>query len=220
MTNTAPLPTTPPFESRDCLIQAALRCFAKYGYDATSIRLIGSMAGKNSSLISYYFKGKEGLYREVFKYLLTRFGAGPIQDPEPGQAGVEALEGKSRLHALIRRILVEVEAHFQSDDPLQEAAIRLFLSEVQSPKEEVRDLLQERMELPVRELRACIQSIRPDLSPAEIDFWGITIQGSCVSHALRSDFNSLVWTAADPFLPLDDMAIHLTNFAYHGLQNC
>ncbi|BDU69094.1 transcriptional regulator [Geothrix oryzae] len=219
MTNEAPLPTTAHFESRDCLIQAALRCFAKYGYDATSIRLIASMAGKNSSLISYYFKGKEGLYREVFRHLLTLFGAGPVQSPASGQVAAEPLEGRSRLHALIRRILIEVEAHFQSVDPLQDAAIKLFLSEVQFPKEEVKDLIRERMEPSVRELRACIQGIRPDLSPAEIDFWGITIQGSCVSHALRSEFNRLVWTATDPSLPLEDMATRLTNFAYHGLQN-
>lgn len=54
-------------DSREALIEAALACFSKYGYDATSIRLVASMAGKNSSLISYYFKGKEGLYREVFR---------------------------------------------------------------------------------------------------------------------------------------------------------
>ena len=209
-------------ETRNCLIEAALACFAKYGYDATSIRLISSVAGKNSSLISYYFKSKEGLYREVFKQLLTRFSGEPFESwkPDPGpQAAPDPDHGRPRLRAFIRRILIEVEAHFQSMDPLKDASIRLFLSEIHNPKEEVKDLLRDRLEPSANELRACIRSIRPDLSAAEVDFWGITIQASCVSHALRSEFNRLVWTSADPHLPLDDMADHLTNFAYNGLKH-
>lgn len=216
-----PIPASAtPSETRSCLIEAALACFAKYGYDATSIRLISSVAGKNSSLISYYFKSKEGLYREVFRFLLARFGTRPLESPEPGPAGppLDPDSGKLRLHALIRRLLIEVEAHFQSEDPLMDAAIRLFMSEIQNPKEEVKDLIQERLAPTIQELRACLRSIRPDLSEADIDFWGITIQGGCVSHALRSEFNRLMWTSADPRLPLDAMADRLTDFAYHGLS--
>lgn len=221
MTDVNHPPMTAHPETRDCLIEAALTCFAKYGYDATSIRLISSMAGKNSSLISYYFKSKEGLYREVFKYLLTRFRLGSFEERRlvPGEATTDPEEGRTRLRAHIRRLLSEVEAHFHSVDPLKDAAARLFLSEIHAPKEEVKDLLRELFEPPVRELRACIQAIRPGLSAAEIDFWGITIQGSCIGHALRSDINRLVWTSADRQLPLDKMADSLTDFAYHGLKH-
>jgi len=217
-TRNHPSPTTH-FETRDCLVEAALTCFAKYGYDATSIRLISSVAGKNSSLISYYFKSKEGLYREVFKHLLTRFSGGPFPKggPDPSRVPADPEDGRSRLRDHIRRLLVEVEAHFHSVDPLKDAAARLFLSEMHAPKEEVKDLLRERLEPSVRELRDCIHALRPDLSAPEIDFWGITIQGSCVGHALRSEINRLVWTSADPRLPLDEMADHLADFAYHGL---
>lgn len=207
-------------ETRICFLEAALTCFAKYGYDATSIRQIASLAGKNSSLISYYFKSKEGLYREVFKHLLARFGMGSFDErrPEAGQAATDPEEGRSRLRALIRRLLMEVEAHFHSVDPLKDAAARLLLSEAHAPRDEVKDLLRERLEPSVREFRRCIHAIRPDLSAAEVDFWGITIQGSCVSHALRSEINRLVWTSADSHLPLDAMADRLTDFAYHGLK--
>src|SRR5574340_746286 len=97
-------------DTRDALLEAALACFAKYGYEATSIRLVASMAGKNSSLISYYFKGKEGLYREVFRYLLAHFAAkateGDAQDAD--QAPVDPEDGRARLRAHIRRILREM----------------------------------------------------------------------------------------------------------------
>lgn len=211
----SPTPTPHP-ETRACLIEAALTCFAKDGYDATSIRTISAAADKNSSLISYYFKNKEGLYREVFKHLLDRFNPGPLRNG-PERDPADPADGRSRLRAHIRRLLSEVEAHFHSVDPLKDAAARLFLSEIHAPKDEVKDLLQARLEPSVQELRSCIRALRPDLSPAEVDFWGITVQGSCVSHALRSEINRLVWTEAVPQLPLDEMADRLMDFVCRGL---
>lgn len=221
-----PTDTMPTADSRDALIEAALACFAKYGYDATPIRLVASMAGKNSSLISYYFKGKEGLYREVFRYLLAHFAAKTSErDALEAERAPDAPkdgdgDGRARLRAHIRRLLREMNAHFDASDPLRESACHLWMSELQSPRHEVKDLLQARMEPFVREARDCLLAIRPDLSPAEIDFWGITLHGSCIHHALMRDINGLAWTAADPSLSLDALADRLANFTYHGLQQC
>jgi AcrR family transcriptional regulator len=46
------------------LLSAARRLFARRGLSGTSIRDIADEAKVNSSLISYHFKSKEGLYRE------------------------------------------------------------------------------------------------------------------------------------------------------------
>lgn len=45
------------------LIRAAKRLFASQGFDGTTVRDIADAAKTNLSLVSYYFKGKEGLYR-------------------------------------------------------------------------------------------------------------------------------------------------------------
>ncbi|WP_084511974.1 TetR/AcrR family transcriptional regulator [Geothrix fermentans] len=210
-------------DSREALIEAALACFAKYGYDATSTRLVASMAGKNSSLISYYFKGKEGLYREVFRYLLTHFAAktqdeGAQDADQAGPNPADPEEGRARLRAHIRRVLREVDAHFDTSDPLRESASRLWMSEFLAPRHEIRDLLQERIEPFVREARTCIRAIRPDLSPAEVDFWGCAIHGCCIHHASMAEIHQLAWTSADPSLTLDAAADRLADFAFNGLQ--
>lgn len=52
----------------DCrahLIAAATPLFAEKGYKGVSVREIASAAEVNLSMISYYFKGKEGLYAAV-----------------------------------------------------------------------------------------------------------------------------------------------------------
>lgn len=47
---------------RQIITQAALECFSRYGFDATSIKMIAQEAGaKSSALIYYYFKDKDDL---------------------------------------------------------------------------------------------------------------------------------------------------------------
>lgn len=50
--------------SRDLILLKAKELFAEKGFDGTSIRDIVDAAGVNVSLVSYYFGGKAGLYRE------------------------------------------------------------------------------------------------------------------------------------------------------------
>ncbi|WP_327139731.1 TetR/AcrR family transcriptional regulator [Nocardia sp. NBC_01327] len=47
------------------LVDAALSEFSAKGYAGTRIQDIANRAGLNKQLISYYFGGKEGLYREI-----------------------------------------------------------------------------------------------------------------------------------------------------------
>lgn len=47
--------------TRLALIDAGMRLFGEFGYDATSTRQVAQAAGANISAISYYFGGKKGL---------------------------------------------------------------------------------------------------------------------------------------------------------------
>lgn len=53
-----------PIEStRDCILQSAKSVFSKLGFDGASIKAIAESSKTNVALVSYYFGGKEGLYR-------------------------------------------------------------------------------------------------------------------------------------------------------------
>lgn len=54
-----------PADSREALILAARTIFAEKGFDGTTVKDIADSAKLNVSLISYYFGGKDGLYREI-----------------------------------------------------------------------------------------------------------------------------------------------------------
>lgn len=52
--------------TKENILQTALKLFATQGYDATSVRQISKEANANLSAISYHFESKEGLYKAVF----------------------------------------------------------------------------------------------------------------------------------------------------------
>jgi len=49
--------------ARDLLIEAAKSVFARKSYEGATVKELAEFAGVNVSLVSYYFGGKEGLYR-------------------------------------------------------------------------------------------------------------------------------------------------------------
>jgi TetR/AcrR family transcriptional regulator len=54
-----------PERTRERILDAALEEFSEHGYAGARISAIASRAGVNQQLISYYFDGKEGLYRAL-----------------------------------------------------------------------------------------------------------------------------------------------------------
>ena len=56
--------------SKQAILDAALRAFARNGYDGASIPAIAKLAGVAPPLIHYYFETKENLWRETVEHSL------------------------------------------------------------------------------------------------------------------------------------------------------
>ncbi|WP_435234680.1 CerR family C-terminal domain-containing protein [Psychromonas sp. PT13] len=54
---------------KDRLLIAGLELFAKRGFHGVSIRELATQANANSSMITYHFGGKKGLYLAVYQYI-------------------------------------------------------------------------------------------------------------------------------------------------------
>ena len=76
---TTPAPPAPApagdASTRDAILDAAEMLFAREGFKSTTTKQIGAAAGVNPALISYYFGGKEPLYREVLRRLFAELAA-------------------------------------------------------------------------------------------------------------------------------------------------
>ncbi len=59
--------------TRRRLLQAALKCFARHGFDAVSLRTIADEAGVNHQLISHHFGSKQDLWNAALDARLEEF---------------------------------------------------------------------------------------------------------------------------------------------------
>lgn len=88
-------------DSREKLVKAAKNLFARKGYDGTTVKELADEAGVNVSLVSYYFGGKEGLYRTC----LHEAGLNRLQMAEKILVGPTSLEDmKVRLRLYLEDI--------------------------------------------------------------------------------------------------------------------
>lgn len=67
-------------DTRANLMEHGARLFAKFGYDATSIRDVCSAAGANIAAVHYYFTDKQGLYAAILKESFEK-DTKPYPDP-------------------------------------------------------------------------------------------------------------------------------------------
>jgi AcrR family transcriptional regulator len=65
--------------TREKLLDAAERLFLEKGYDGVSIRDITDAAGTNVAAINYHFGGKENLYREFFRRMISNKSSHTIE---------------------------------------------------------------------------------------------------------------------------------------------
>src|SRR5690554_1006934 len=77
--------------TRDAFVEAGIRVFGRDGYLAATTKAIGREARANPALISYYFGGKEGLYRVVVERIVEEIGA---------RIGPAAAEAEAALRAM------------------------------------------------------------------------------------------------------------------------
>src|SRR5947209_3394035 len=72
-------------DSKEALVKSAKAIFAKKGFDGATVKDLADAAGVNVSLVSYYFGGKEGLYKNCLEeFGLERLRATQriLRDPE------------------------------------------------------------------------------------------------------------------------------------------
>jgi AcrR family transcriptional regulator len=73
------------------IVEAAAGLFAQNGFDGVSVRDICSTLGVNSSIVSYYFGGKKGLYLAVMRRLFQTLSSHQVSGAESGRSPREEL---------------------------------------------------------------------------------------------------------------------------------
>lgn len=122
--------------TRDAIVAAAERLFARRGYAAITIKDIGNEAGVNAALLYYYFADKETLYREVLRRLIGRMAEEGLRRLDPGidpetavrrlvELQVELMTAQPHLPQLMARELVDHRAA-HAEEPFTQLAASVF----------------------------------------------------------------------------------------------
>jgi len=109
-------------QSRERLLQAAMRLFAAQGFSKTSTREIAQAASANVAAISYYFGDKAGLYQACFNVMCAPAPENIAKFEQPHFTLRQSLEGFYRNM---------IEALLAGDDA--QLLLRLFYREMLEP---------------------------------------------------------------------------------------
>ena len=189
-----PAEEAPGGDARSALLEAALQCFAHRGFDGTSIRDISSKADRNSSLISDYFGCKEGLYEEVFRYVLKARKSTFCLDSGASELAPKNREEAIRiLHDLIRILCFDFIARPEQTDQKDVLGRMLLLNELREPRPRVVTLLRELVTPWIRSFSECLSILRPGLTGVQRKFLGISVMGEMMAHMMMQGLRPCEW---------------------------
>lgn len=107
MAKLPPKASSSPSDSRQALLTAARRVFADRGFEGATVKDLADEAGVNVSLVSYYFGGKDGLYRECLLNFAEQRWQAIVRILKPAESPEEF---RTRLQLLAEEI-AEVHVH-------------------------------------------------------------------------------------------------------------
>ncbi|WP_304276565.1 CerR family C-terminal domain-containing protein [Caulobacter segnis] len=112
--------------TRARLLEAGLKAFARHTYEAASVRDIAAQAGVTVAMVSYHFRGKEGLYIAVAELIAERGLEliGPAQDKAREILGGARPDRDTLVAAISQVLRALLEAHSE-DGSLDWARILL-----------------------------------------------------------------------------------------------
>jgi AcrR family transcriptional regulator len=151
--------------THDALIKAGGELFAAHGFDAVSVRQISTQAHANVAAVNYHFGGKQGLYNEIIRFMVSRRRQIKIKDIlEAHPEWSKGPEGYARaLHEYVRAQLFLV---FDKNEP--QWLSRLWLREISQPTEAMDILLAEFFRPSRQDLQDFLSMACPTRGPEEL----------------------------------------------------
>lgn len=182
------------------------------------MRMIAEKAGRPLSLLSHYFKNKEGLYLEVFTYVLessahhpAAFTPGKSLGPQDRPEAIRLL--REQIHLMFERAAPKTGLQ----NPLDDCRARLWVQEFRTTRPSLHTTIRQYLSPDVEMIQSCIRVLRPDLNESQVVFLGITVIGQVVCHGIMSGLNKVIWGDPPPLGSHFQEAEFLVDFCLHGL---
>lgn len=205
--------TTEARETHERILDAAQKLFAEKGFDSTSVRDITTEAGCNVASVNYHFGGKDNLYLETFRSMLTALRDQRIEVLDELMARDPAPSLEEYLESFANGFL----------DPLvDESRGRLFMAFVSREMSDPRlphDVFVSEFIHPVLERSLiALEAFGPPLDPADARLCIMSMVGQLL-HALKAH-QLFTHAGHSEVVPTDlaDYIPHFVRFSVGGVR--
>ncbi len=166
--------------TKDRILNAAERLFARDGFEATSLRAITAEAGVNLAAVNYHFQSKEALVQAVIGRRMGPLNTQRLAllDAYEAEAGGAPVPLEKIMDAFLRPIVEMVGSHAHEFVPL---IGRLYTE----PGEFTERLFKQQFEHMARRFLPALQLALPDLPPAEIS-WRLHFAIGAMAHTMAA----------------------------------
>lgn len=200
-------------ETKQNLLEAAGKIFARKGFRETTIAEICKQAEANTAAVSYHFGSKEALYVESWRYAFTR--SLTIYPPDGGIPPEAPAEERLRGRILsIMRSIVDPQSH----------DFDIFHKEMANPTGLLAKAIQESVEPIFKGFTLLIaELLNKKLHDPEVQLCAMSIRAQCFGpllHARQRKTNQgLPTTGIEPLLEdVERLADHVTRFSLAGIR--
>ncbi len=127
--------------TKEKILIAAIRIFAREGYKGTTVRAICKEAGTaNATAVNYYYGGKANLYKAILDLIFAE-NTRRRKEREAAWQEEEQTTESSPEERMRRYLAVMLDVGF-SDDPLHKDVMAILLREMMSPSPHLDDLVE------------------------------------------------------------------------------
>ena len=202
-------------DTRERILNSSQKLFADRGFDATSVRDITTEAGCNVASVNYHFGGKEKLYLETFRSMLT-----VLRDRRLEMMG-ELMERRPRPTL---DEFVETFAVIMLEPLVKDSRGRMFLDlvsrEMISPRLPQGVLLEEFFEPMMQRATMALAQVGPTLQESTARMCVMSMVGQLL-HSLKAQHLLFDLGRPDviPTSPEDQIA-HFVRFSVGGINAC
>jgi AcrR family transcriptional regulator len=200
-------------DTRERILDAAERLFARQGFDASSMRTITADAGVNVAAVHYHFGSKEALIEEVFHRRL-----GPLNDERLQR--LDALEGQDgavpSLEQLVEAFVGPALRVYGKPECGGPVFTRLLGHALGQPHGPVRELFTHQFQEVFGRFTSALQDALPELPRTEI-VWRFLFMVGAMAHTMALSGDIARMSGDDP-LDIDGTIRRLVPFLCAGLR--
>ena len=109
-------------DTRQAILQAAIKAFGEAGFAAVTTRQIATMAQVNQPAIAYYFKNKEGLYLACAQAIIDGYTARLSDGSLAGLEDIGPDMGAAQARILLKSVMRNLAGLMMSSDDQSESA--------------------------------------------------------------------------------------------------